>query len=243
MNFSSIFARVVALIGAVALLGRRLQGSAPAPAWGNAPAIPEAKPQGAIPTLKMPSAQGWSDGQKPTAAPGLKVNAFAKDLDHPRWINVLPNGDVLVAESNQIAGPARSVFSYAMQATMRRARALGVSANRITLLRDTDGDGVAEKHEIFMEGLSQPFGMALLGDTFYVGNTDGVVAFPYAAGADRISAPGRKLISFKPGGHWTRSLLPSADGKKLYAGVGSLTNIADSGMAVEEGRAAIYELD
>ena len=96
-------------------------GIAPAPAWGNAPAIPEAKPQGAIPTLKMPSAQGWSDGQKPTAAPGLKVNAFAKDLDHPRWINVLPNGDVLIAESNQIAGPPRSVFHYAMQATMRRA--------------------------------------------------------------------------------------------------------------------------
>ena len=98
MNMSGIFARVVALIGAVALLWRRLQGSAPAPAWGNAPAIPEAKPQGAIPTLKMPTAQGWSDGQKPTAAPGLKVNAFAKDLDHPRWINVLPNGDVLIAE-------------------------------------------------------------------------------------------------------------------------------------------------
>ena len=97
MDFSSIFARFVALIGAVALQWRRLQGSAPAPAWGSAPAIPEAKPQGAIPTLKMPTAQGWSDGQKPTAAPGLKVNAFAKDLDHPRWINVLPNGDVLVA--------------------------------------------------------------------------------------------------------------------------------------------------
>ncbi len=121
MNMSGIFARIVALIGAVALLWRRLQGSAPAPAWGSTPAIPEPKPQGAIPTLKMPSAQGWSDGHKPTAAPGLKVNAFAKDLDHPRWINVLPNGDVLIAESNQIAGPPRSVFHYAMQATMRRA--------------------------------------------------------------------------------------------------------------------------
>ena len=243
MNMSGIFARIVALIGAVALLWRRLQGSAPAPAWGNAPAIPEAKPQGAIPTLKMPSAQGWSDGQKPTAAPGLKVNAFAKDLDHPRWINVLPNGDVLVAEATQIAGPIRNVFHYAMQATMRRAAALGVSADRITLLRDRDGDGVAEGRGAFMEGLSQPFGMALVGDTFYVGNTDGVVAFPYAAGADRITAEGRKLVAFKPGGHWTRSLLPSADGKKLYAGVGSLSNIAEGGMEVEEGRAAIYELD
>ena len=130
-----------------------------------------------------------------------------------------------------------------MQATMRRARALGDSANRITLLRDTDGDGVAERRETFMDGLNQPFGMALLGDTFYVGNTDGVMAFPYAAGADRITAPGKRLATFKPSGHWTRSLLPSPDGKKLYVGVGSLTNIADEGMAVEEGRACVYELD
>src|SRR3984957_13869185 len=103
---------------------------------------------------------------------------------------------------------------------MRRAAALGVSANRITLLRDLDGDGIAEKRWAFMEGLSQPFGMALVGDSFYVGNTDGVVAFPYVAGADRITAAGRKLVTFKPGGHWTRSLLPSVDGKKLYAGLG-----------------------
>src|SRR6187551_3544783 len=243
MNMSGIFARIVALIGAVALLWRLLQGSAPAPAWGNAPAIPEAKPQGAIPTLKMPTAQGWSDGQKPTAAPGLKVNAFATGLDHPRWIEVLPNGDVLIAEATQIAGAPRSVFHYAMQATMRRADALGVSANRITLLRDKDGDGVAEVRGTFMEGLSQPFGMALVGDTFYVGNTDGVVAFPYAPGADRITSAGRKLVTFRPGGHWTRSLLPSPDGRKLYAGVGSQSNIAETGMAVEEGRAAIHELD
>ena len=134
------------------------------------------------------------------AAPGLKVNAFATGLKHPRWIEVLPNGDVLIAESNQVAGPISSVFSYAMQATMRRARALGVSANRITLLRDSDGDGVAEMREIFMEGLNQPFGMALVGDTFYVGNTDGVVAFPYAAGADRITAPGENSSRSSPPG-------------------------------------------
>jgi glucose/arabinose dehydrogenase len=243
MDMSGVFARIVALIGGVALQWRRLQGAAPAPAWGSAPAVPEAKPQGALPTLKMPSARGWSDGQMPVAAPGLKVNAFATGLKHPRWINVLPNGDVLVAESNQVAGPARSVFSYAMQATMRRAAALGDSANRITLLRDTDVDGVAEKRETFMDGLNQPFGMALLGDTFYVGNTDGVVAFPYAAGAESIAVQGTKLVSFKPSGHWTRSLLPSPDGRKLFVGVGSFSNIADNGMATEEGRAAIYELD
>src|SRR5712664_4604185 len=243
MSLSGIFARIVALIGAAAVAWRRLQGGAHEPAVGAMPAIPAAKPQGSIPTLKMPTARGWTDGQKPVAAPGLKVNAFATGLKHPRWIEVLPNGDVLVAESNQVAGPIRSVFSYAMQATMRRAAALGESANRITLFRDADGDGIAERREIFMEGLNQPFGMAPLGDTFYVGNTDGVVAFPYAAGADRITAPGKKLATFKPGGHWTRSLLPSSDGRKLYAGVGSLSIIAESGMALEEGRAAIYELD
>ena len=199
MNFSGIFARVVALIGAAALLWRRLQGSAPEPAWGSAPVVPAAKPQGAIPTLKMPTARGWSDGQKPVAAAGLKVNAFATGLKHPRWINVLPNGDVLVAESNQVAGPIRSVFSYAMQATMRRASALGESANRITLFRDADGDGIAERREIFMEGLNQPFGMALVGDTFYVGNTDGVVAFPYKAGADRITAAGAETRHVQAG--------------------------------------------
>jgi glucose/arabinose dehydrogenase len=243
MSISSIFARFVTVIGAGALQWRRLQGAQPQAAWGSAPVVPAAKPQGALPTLKMPTARGWRKGELPVAAPGLKVNAFATGLDHPRWINVLPSGDVLVAESTQVAGPIRSVFTYAMQATMRRADALGVSANRITLLRDLDGDGVAETRSAFMEGLNQPFGMALVGDTFYVGNTDGVVAFSYASGEDRITAKGRKLVTFKPGGHWTRSLLPSPDGKKLYAGVGSLTNIADDGMEVEQGRAAIHELD
>src|SRR5580698_3278269 len=171
MSLSGILARIAALIGAAAILWRRSQGVAPQPAWGSAPTVPAAKPQGALPTLKMPTARGWSDGQLPVAAPGLKVNAFATGLQHPRWINVLPNGDVLIAESNQVAGPVRSVFSYAMQATMRRARALGDSANRITLLRDTDGDGIAERRQTFMEGLNQPFGMALVGYIYYAGNT------------------------------------------------------------------------
>jgi glucose/arabinose dehydrogenase len=243
MSFSGIFAQIVALIGAGAVQWRRLQGVPQEAAWGSAPVVPAAKPQGSIPTLKMPTARGWSDGRKPVVAPGLKVDAFATGLEHPRWIYVLPNGDILVAEATQVAGTIRNLFSYAMQATMRRAAALGVSANRITLLRDRDGDGVAETRKTFMQGLNQPFGMALLGDTFYVGNTDGVVAFPYLSGADSIAAPGRRLASFQPGGHWTRSLLPSPDGRKLYVGVGSLSNIGESGMAVEEGRAAIHELD
>ena len=243
MSFSGIFAQVVALIGAMAVAFRRMTDKEAQPAWGSDPVIPAGKPQGSIPTLKMPTAQGWSAGQLPVAAPGLKVNAFARGLKHPRWIYVLPNGDVLVAEASNVERRAKSLFDYAMVSTLKRAAAMGESANRITLLRDADGDGVAEIQEVFMEGLNQPFGMALLGDTFYVGNTDGVMAFPYTPGARRITAPGRRITTFKPAGHWTRSLLPSLDGSRLYAGVGSLTNIAEQGMEVEEGRAAIYELD
>ena len=243
MNPSGIFAQIVAQVGSAAVVLRRWQGGVHEPAFGSAPTIPPARSQGYIPTLKMPTAQGWAAGHTPVAAPGLQVNAFAAGLKHPRWIEVLPNGDVLVAEATNVPRPPRSVFDYAMVSTMQRAAATGFSANRITLLRDTNGDGVAETQEVFMEGLNQPFGMALLGDTFYVGNTDGVVAFPYTAGADRITSAGRRLTEFKPGGHWTRSLLPSPDGQKLFVGVGSQTNIADFGMEVEEGRAAIYELD
>jgi glucose/arabinose dehydrogenase len=243
MSLSGVFAQAVALVGAGAIRWRRLRAGPHEQAVGNTPVIPPAKPQGAIPTLKMPTARGWSHGQTPVAAPGLQVNAFAAGLKHPRWIHVLPNGDVTVAEALSVPGGIRSVFDYAMVSTLRRAAAIGLSPNRITLLRDADGDGVAEFREPFLEGLNQPFGMALLSGTFYVGNTDGVVAFPYTEGATRITAPGRKLTTFKPGGHWTRSLLPNADGSKLYVGVGSLSNIAESGFEVEEGRAAIYELD
>jgi glucose/arabinose dehydrogenase len=244
MSLSGVVARAAAVIGGTALVLRRMTGGTHEPAWGSTPAIPAAKPQGSIPTLKMPTARGWTERQTPVAAPGLKVNAFATGLKHPRWIQVLPNGDVLIAESSNTARAVmRNMFDYAMVSTMRRAGAVGVSANRITRLRDADGDGVAETQEVFLEGLNQPFGMALLGDRFYVGNTDGVVAFPYAAGAHRITRPGRKLAEFKPGGHWTRSLLPSPDGLKLFVGVGSSSNIGENGMKAEEGRAAIYELD
>jgi glucose/arabinose dehydrogenase len=243
LNFQNLFARGVAWVGAAAVLARHRSDAPHVPAWGDAPAIPAARPQGKIPTLKMPTARGWAEGQTPIAAPGLKVNAFATGLDHPRWIHVLPNGDVLVAEATSVPKSPRTIFDYAMVSTMKRAGAVGVSANRITRYRDADGDGVAEFQEVFLENLSQPFGMALVGDTFYVGNTDGLVAYPYSAAESRIAGPGRPVAAFKPGGHWTRSLLPNADGTKLYAGVGSLTNIADNGMEVEEGRAAIHEID
>ena len=243
MSLSSAFAHIVARVGDAAILWRRLQGSVPQQAVGTAPIIPEARPQGRIPTLKMPTARGWAPGRTPLAAPGLKVNAFATGLKHPRWLHVLPNGDVTVAESLFQPGPVSSIFGYAMVSTMRRAAAIGPSPNRITVLRDANGDGVAEIRDALLEGLSQPFGMALLGDTFFVGNTDGVIAFPYTTGTTRIAAPGKKLTTYQTGGHWTRSLLASADGRKLYVGVGSLSNIGESGLGVEEGRACIYELD
>ncbi|RQP06824.1 MAG: sorbosone dehydrogenase family protein [Paracoccus sp. BP8] len=234
-------AKATAFVGGAMVLVRRM-GAPRTAAFGSSPAIPEAKKQG-IMTLKMPTARGWAPGQLPKAAPGLRVNAFARELQHPRWIEVLPNGDVLVAEALQEASPPKSLLDRAAQATMRRARALGTSANRITLWRDSDGDGVAETREVFLEGQRQPFGMALVGDTFFVGNTDGIVAFAYEPGATRLTGPGRRLAEFKPGGHWTRSLIVSPDRKRLYCGVGSLTNIADEGMEAEEGRAAIWELE
>jgi glucose/arabinose dehydrogenase len=243
MALTDVFAQLVARVGDAAILVRRLQGTVGTQAVGTAPTIPGARPQGSFPTLKMPTARGWAPGTKPVAAAGLQVNAFASGLDHPRSILVLPNGDVTVAEAMFLPEPSKSLFDIAMVSTMKRAAAVGISPNRITLLRDANRDGVAETRETFLQGLSQPFGMALLGNDFYVGNADGLVVFPYTDGATKIAASGRALLPFKPGGHWTRSILPSRDGRKLYIGVGSLSNIGDSGMQAEEGRACIYEYD
>jgi glucose/arabinose dehydrogenase len=239
---SALFAQLVALVGDVTATLRH-RGARLPQASGTSPVIPAARPQGALPTLKMPTARGWSSGRQPTPAPGLAVNAFATGLKHPRWLEVLPNGDVLAAEALTVSGGVQSVFDYAMESTMRRAAALGDSPNRITLLRDSDGDGVADFRETFVDGLNQPFGMALKGGTLYVGNTDAVVAFHYTPGATRLAGSGTVVARFKPAGHWTRSLLLSPDRAKLYVGVGSLSNIGDRDMAAEEGRAAIWEVD
>lgn len=236
----SILASATALVGGSIAFVRRMS-SPSKQAFGSTPDIPEARKQG-IMTLKMPAAEGWKDGRLPICAPGLKVNAFATGLDHPRWIEVLPNGDVLVAESKEQAGPPKTLMDHAAQATMRRVKAIGRSANRVSLWRDADGDGVAEHREVFVENQRQPFGMALVGNRFYLGNTDGVKVFDYVEGQP-LQGDGETLVTFKPHGHWTRSLLVSPDLTKIYAGVGSLTNIADQGMAVEEGRACIWELD
>lgn len=218
-------ARLAALIGGFFAFVRRFRLPTHA-AFGVDPEIPEARRQG-IMTLKLPNAEGWKGGRLPTCAPGLSVNAFASGLDHPRWIEVLPNGDVLVAESMEQPAPPRTLMELATQATMKRIKAIGKSANRVTLWRDANGDGKAEIREVFVENQNQPFGMAIVGTRFYLGNTDGIRSFDYAPGDTTLSSCGETLLKFKPHGHWTRSLLASTDGKKIYAGVGSLTNIAD----------------
>ena len=242
MSITTLYGKMVALVGAGAIMMRRFSSAADVPAFGSAPEIPDAEAQ-TVMTLKMPNVVGWKEGHLPDVASGLNVNAFATDLRHPRWIYVLPNNDVLVAESSQEKGTVKTAFEYAIYATMKRARSVGPSANRISIFRDPDGDGVAESRDIFVKDQNQPFGMALVDGKFYVGNTDGVVAFNYNDGDDRLEGKGERLVDFKPLGHWTRSLIPSGDGSKLYAGVGSLSNIGDKGMDKEEGRAAIHELD
>ena len=201
-----------------------------------------------IPTVNIAPARGWPEGAKPTAAAGLEVRAFATELQHPRWVYVLPNGDVLVAETAAPERPeaGKGVKGRAMKHFMKRAGSAVPSANRITLLRDADGDGVPEQRTAFLENLNSPFGMALVGDTLYVANTDAVVAFPYRRGETAIRTAPKKVAEL-PGGplnhHWTKNLIASRDGKRLYATVGSNSNIAEYGMDKEERRAAILEID
>ena len=214
--------------------------------FGPDPALP--KPvKTLLPTIEIAEATGWPAGAMPAAAAGLKVQAFASGLDHPRWIHALPNGDILVAESNKPAAPGKKggVKSWIAKKVMERAGAGVPSADRITLLRDADGDGVAETRTPFLTGLRSPFGMALVGETLFVANADALVAFPYVAGATRIGAPPRKVADLPAGRnhHWTKSLVASADGSRLYVGVGSNSNVAEHGLEEERNRAAILEID
>ena len=202
-----------------------------------------------IPTIHVAAAKGWGPDEMPTPTAGLAVNAFARDLSHPRWLYVLPNGDVLVAETDTPAKPedARGIGGKIHKAVQKHAGSgARPSANRITLLRDTDGDGNADVHTVFVSGLNSPFGMALVGTSFYVANTDAVLRFPYVPGETQITAPGVKLVDL-PGGplnhHWTKSLIANAAGTKLFVGVGSNSNVAENGIPAEEGRAAVWEVD
>ncbi len=219
------------------------------PGVGTQPRLP-APQRSLIPTVDIAPATGWPAGARPTSATGLQVKSFASGLQHPRWLHVLPNGDVLVAESNGPAGKSgiRGIKGAVMKSVMKVAGAGVPSADRITLLRDADGDGVAESREVLLDGLHSPFGMALVGDILYVANADALVRVPYQRGQTRITAIPELVVALPGKGdelnhHWTKSLLASADGKRLYVGVGSNSNAGENGMQAEAGRAAVVEID
>ena len=214
---------------------------------GPEPRLPEPNP-GFMPTVNVAPASGWPEGVTPTAAPGLAVNAFATSLDHPRWLYVLPNGDVLVAESNAPPRPEgrKGITGWFMERMMKRAGAGVPSANRITLLRDDDGDGVAETRSVFLENLNSPFGMALVRNNLYVANTDALVRYSYNEGDTKIDRPGVTIVALPAGQinhHWTKNVIASEDGSLLYVTVGSNSNIGENGMENEVNRAAILEVD
>ena len=215
--------------------------------YGPAPRLPDPQ-RSLIPTVNIATAKQWPKGAKPQPADGLSVAAFASELSHPRWIYSLPNGDILVAETNAPKRPddAKGIKGWIMRLVMSRAGAGVPSENRIILLRDADKDGVAETRTIFLEGLNSPFGMALVGDQLYVANTDAVMRFTYKDGETKIASAGTKLADLPAGSinhHWTKNIIANRDGSKLYATVGSNSNVAENGMAAEENRAAILEID
>jgi len=201
-----------------------------------------------ITTVNIAPARGWPDGAAPIVASDLRVKAFAAGLDHPRWLFVLPNGDVLVAETNAPPRPndGKGIKGWLTRLVLARAGVGMPSANRITLLRDSDGDGVADRRAVFLEGLNSPFGMALVRNDLYVADTDAILRFPYQSGQTSITAPGVKVADLPAGPinhHWTKNIIASADGRRLYVTVGSNSNVAENGIKAEEGRAAIWEID
>ncbi|WP_339504384.1 PQQ-dependent sugar dehydrogenase [Pseudomonas sp. RL_105y_Pfl2_101] len=214
---------------------------------GPAPKLPEPN-KTLVPTVNIAEAIGWPQGAKPTPAQGLQVGAFAEGLDHPRWLYVLPNGDVLVAETNAPPKPddAKGIRGWVMKKVMGRAGAGVPSPNRITLLRDANHDGIAETRTVFLENLNSPFGMTLVGNDLYVADTDRLIRFPYKDGDTQIKTQPTKVVDL-PGGtlnhHWTKNVIASRDGSKLYVTTGSNSNVAENGMEAEEGRAAIWEVD
>ncbi len=214
---------------------------------GPNPVIPSPSPS-LIPQVNYVKGKGWPSGAHPVAPPGMTVTAFARGLDHPRWLYVLPNGDVLVAETNAPPRPENNpgIKGWLTNYFTRRAGGAVSSANRITLLRDTDGDGIADVQTVFLSNLTSPFGMVLVGNTLYVANTDALVRFPYSAGETRITAPGAKVVDLPAGRlnhHWTKNVIANADGSRLYVSIGSNSNAAEFGVEREEERASIWEVD
>jgi glucose/arabinose dehydrogenase len=220
---------------------------APPSEYGPSPTL-GAPVKSVLPTLHIAPAIGWPAGGKPTAASGTTVEAFARDLDHPRWLYVLPNGDVLVAESDAPAKPddAKGITGKIRKLVMKRAGSGSrPSANRITLLRDTRDGGPPQRH-LFLQGLNSPIGMALIGNDFYVADSDALLRFPYHTGDTEIRAQPTQVTALPAGTinhHWTKSLLASRDGRKLYVGVGSNSNAAENGLDVEAERASVWEID
>ena len=235
-------------LGALALAACSAATHEPLPAGiGGAPPLP-APEQSLVPTLNAAKAVGWESHEAPLAAEGFEVDAYARNLRHPRWLYVLPNGDVLVAETNAPDRPDDSpgIKGWIAGKVMARAGATVPSANRITLLRDANRDGRVELQVTLLDKLSSPFGMALVGDRLFVANSDAIVAFPYREGDVRIDAPGTVLAPLPAGTinhHWTKSLVASADGRTLFVGVGSNSNIAENGLDKETNRAAILSVD
>jgi glucose/arabinose dehydrogenase len=212
------------------------------PGYGPRPELP--KPSTANPAKKFVRTVGWPEGRMPKAPQGFTVTRFGASLDHPRWLYVLPNGDVLVAESSTVPKPPKEPGDEEKQALLRKSGAIKPSANRISLLRDANGDGTVDDRTVFLENLNQPFGMVLVKTTLFVANTDGVLAFPYREGQKRIDEPGKKILELPAGGynnHWTRNIIANRDGTKLYVSVGSASNVAEHGLAEEERRANILE--
>jgi glucose/arabinose dehydrogenase len=214
---------------------------------GPTPTLP-APETSLIPTVNVVDAKGWPANRTPIAAEGTTVTAFARGLDHPRWLYVLPNGDVLVAETNAPPRPdhAKGIKGWFFKRFQKKAGGGVPSANRISLLRDADGDGVAETRTVFLDSLWSPFGMALVRDALYVANTDAIVRFPYQEGDTTITAPGARIVALPAGRlnyHWTKNVVANADGSRLYVAVGSNSNVAEKGIGREQGRAAIWEVD
>lgn len=242
---------IVSVVSAAVLLGIDVVATesilhAPA-GFGLDPPLPPPSHR-LIPTIKVAPAVGWNNQEAPTPAPGFLVNAFAENLDHPRWIYVLPNGDVLVAETNAPPRPenGRGIKGWFMARFMKRAGGSVRSANRITLLRDTDHDGIADVRTLFLGGLNSPFGMSVAGGSLYVADTDAVLRYPYRPGDTRIAGPAVKLTDLPAGPinhHWTKNVIADANGQRLYVTVGSNSNVGENGLAKEIGRATILEID